>query len=290
MKRCHDVRLQVLHLLRGEIAPELHPTLERHLAACPPAPATPRGCARPGSAFPLPPTWPRPPPCGRPSSPTHAAGHATKRPLVDPLRGEQLPGTRVSGGDRHPRRRDPSAPAWPHDAGRPPGGRGDQPLPRRCARRRARGGPARRSAAPGPRPLHRRIGLLGGYTLLTLASPIPETVHVCRGAVLRSETLTMGQLRLTYLVVAALHAGIPVAVGAYVRSANATWWRTGVLEGALITILAAPILVLRSGLTDWVLTGTVLRGLLLGAVGGGLLGSGARAWREPRKSGSVAPR
>lgn len=292
MERCHDVRMQVLDLLRGPIAPELRAALDRHLAACPP-------CAR--EAAWLREAWQRvpaaadvaPPAALRAAVLAHARGEARQAPSVRSwirvvANGFLAP---VSLG---------AAAAFAvvillhlRGAMAPLGHLEVVALSLFLAVALA-GVLAAFLRSGAPRPVRAlfggALGSLGGYTLLTLASPIPDTVEVCRVAVLRTPTMTMGELCLTYLVVAALYAGIPVAVAAYVRSADAAWWRTGILEGALFTLLAAPILVLQSGLDEWLITGTVLTGLVLGAVAGGLLGSGARAWRVPRASGSAAGR
>lgn len=148
-----------------------------------------------------------------------------------------------------------------------------------------------RSGAPRPARalLSAALGSLGGYTLLTLASPIPRTVEFCRIALFRDALMSISELCLAYLVIATLYAGVPVGIAAYMRRAAGTnWWRAGVLEGAIFTLLAAPILVLQAGLDQWMISATVLTGLIVGAMGGGLAGNGVRAWRSGRSGPALA--
>lgn len=123
------------------------------------------------------------------------------------------------------------------------------------------------------------LGSLGGYVVLTLLSPISETVEFCRVTVLGGPELGLTQLCLVYLGVAALYAGAPMAVGAYLQPEGVRRWSTGALQGAVFTLLAAPVVVLQFGTAEWMITGTGLLGLALGAVAGGAAGSWVRGRR-----------
>ncbi len=119
------------------------------------------------------------------------------------------------------------------------------------------------------------LASMGGYLVLSLLHPIPSTVEFCRVSVLGDPAMTPGQICLVYAGVAALYAGVPVGVTAYLSSAGKDGWRVGLAEAAVFTLLALPVLVLQFGLQDAVITLTVLAGLASGAVAGGLVGAAA---------------
>lgn len=121
------------------------------------------------------------------------------------------------------------------------------------------------------------LGSLGGYVVLTLLSPIPETVEFCRVSLLGDPALGITQLCLVYLGVAALYAGAPMAAAVYLWPDGARPWSAGVVEGVVFALLAAPVVVLQFGTAEWMITGTGLLGLALGAVAGGAAGSWARS-------------
>ncbi|MFQ5690839.1 MAG: zf-HC2 domain-containing protein [Gemmatimonadota bacterium] len=131
------------------------------------------------------------------------------------------------------------------------------------------------------------LGGLGGYVILTLLSPIPDTVEICRIAVFRDLAMSLGEICLVYLGVALLYAGVPMALAAYAGAGEARAeeedaglpWRRGLAEAAIFTLLSVPILVLQTGLEEMAITMTALAGLVLGAVVGGFSGTWARARR-----------
>lgn len=144
----------------------------------------------------------------------------------------------------------------------------------------AAGGILHSPAAAGVRGIFAgALGSVGGYVVLTLLSPISETVELCRVTVLGGSELGLTQLCLVYLGVAALYAGAPMAVAAYLQPDGERRWSTGALQGAVFTLLAAPVVVLQFGTAEWMITGTGLLGLALGAVAGGAVGSWVRGRR-----------
>lgn len=138
-----------------------------------------------------------------------------------------------------------------------------------------------RSAAPrGVRAiLVGTLAALAGYFVLTLVSPVPSTVEICRIRLLRDAAMSMGELCLVYLAVAAGYAGLPLAVAANVRPGPTESW---LAQALVFSVLALPILVLQAGLREWAITSTAVAGLVLGSLGGAWLGVEARRWRVAR--------
>jgi len=129
---------------------------------------------------------------------------------------------------------------------------------------------------------------VGGYLVLSLINPIPDTVQICRVAVFRAVTMSLGQVCLVYLGVAMLYAAVPMALATYLeRPAGAdSVWRTGLAEAVVFTLLAAPTLILQLGMEEKFITLTALAGLPLGALVGGLGGTWARGRGGLRAVGS----
>ncbi|MBI4513903.1 MAG: hypothetical protein HY702_07310 [Gemmatimonadetes bacterium] len=123
------------------------------------------------------------------------------------------------------------------------------------------------------------LGALGGYAVLTLISPIPDTVELCRVTLLRNAAMSMGELCLVYVAVAALYSGLPVGVAAYLWPGSQDRWGAGLAEAAVFALLAAPTFLMQSGSREWLITSTALAGLVLGSLGGGLFGSWVRVRR-----------
>jgi len=128
------------------------------------------------------------------------------------------------------------------------------------------------------------VAALGAYLLLSLLHPIPSTVEFCQLRIFRDPAMSLGQICLVYAGVAALYAGVPVGVAAYLSSSGHGGWKVGLAEGAVFTLLALPVLGLQFGLAEVVITATVLAGVALGAVVGGV--AGARAGPSPRAAGA----
>ncbi len=124
------------------------------------------------------------------------------------------------------------------------------------------------------------LGALGGYVVLTLLSPIPETAEFCRVTLLGDPTLGLTELCLVYLAVAALYGGAPMTVAAYRWPGGELRWQAGALEAGGFVLLAAPVVVFQFGTAEWMITATGLLGLLLGSVVGGLAGSWAGSRRR----------
>lgn len=126
------------------------------------------------------------------------------------------------------------------------------------------------------------VAALGGYVALTLVLPLPATFEICRLALFRGAAMPLSQVCLVYLAIAAIYAGIPLGVAAYVWSGAGARWVMGMAEAVLFTVLAAPVLVLQAGFEEIMITGTVVLGLLLGSLAGGAAGTWARAQRLVR--------
>lgn len=128
------------------------------------------------------------------------------------------------------------------------------------------------------------LGALGGYLTLSLLHPIPSTVEFCQVRIFRNPAMSLGQVCLVYAAVAALYAGVPVAVTAFLSSGG-DGWKVGLAEAAVFTLLAFPVLGLQFGLENVAVTGTVLAGAALGAAVGGLAGGTARNPRWAIRTG-----
>ncbi len=137
---------------------------------------------------------------------------------------------------------------------------------------RARMRPATRAVLTGS------LAALGGYVLLTAALPISDTVHFCGLVLFGSLRLSLGQLCLTYLSVAALYSGIPMAIAAYVWGGPSDGNRVGLAEGLVFTILAAPLVLLQSGFEPWVVPLGAVLGFGIGAVAGRFAGRWTHSW------------
>lgn len=129
------------------------------------------------------------------------------------------------------------------------------------------------------------LASLGGYLILSLLHPIPSTVEFCQVRIFRDPTMSLGQVCLVYAAVAALYAGVPVGVTAYLSSSGGDGWRVGLAEATVFTLLALPVLGLQFGLEDLAITGTVLAGVALGAAAGGVAGGLARTPRRAMRAG-----
>lgn len=128
------------------------------------------------------------------------------------------------------------------------------------------------------------IGALGGYLLLTVISPISDTVQICRLALFRDAPMSLGEICLVYLAVALLYAGVPMGVAAYAGGAELTW-RAGLVEAVIFALVAAPTAVLQLGFEEWFITLTVLAGLGAGSLAGGLGGTWIRFHRMAGAAG-----
>lgn len=123
------------------------------------------------------------------------------------------------------------------------------------------------------------LGALGGYVLLSLISPIGQTVRFCRLTLFRGAVMSMGELCVLYAAMAILYGGVPMGIAAYLWRGRARDWRVGAVEAAIFVILVAPILLLQSVSEGWVITFTVLAALAVGSIAGGVTGSLARPRR-----------
>lgn len=123
------------------------------------------------------------------------------------------------------------------------------------------------------------LAALGAYLVLSLLHPIPRAVEFCQLRIFRDPGMSLGQVCLVYAGVAALYAGVPVGVTAYLSSTTGDGWRIGLAEAAVFTLFALPVLGLQFGLEEVAITGTVLAGAALGAAVGGVAGSVARKKR-----------
>lgn len=125
-------------------------------------------------------------------------------------------------------------------------------------------------------------GALGGYLALTLLSPIPASVEFCRVTLLGDPALSVHQLCVIYLGVAALYAGLPMAISAYLWPGKASGARAGLLAAGVFLVLAFPTLLLQVGVQEWLIGAVLLVGAalgsLLGGAGGGWLGSRRHAF------------
>ena len=128
------------------------------------------------------------------------------------------------------------------------------------------------------------VGALGGYLLLTVISPISDTVRICQVALFRNVTMSLGEVCLVYLAVAVLYAGVPMGIAAYAGGAEHTW-RAGLVEAAIFALLTAPTAVLQVGIEEWFITLTVLAGLVAGSLAGGLGGTWIRFRRMAGATG-----
>ncbi|GIW53144.1 MAG: hypothetical protein KatS3mg081_2499 [Gemmatimonadales bacterium] len=117
------------------------------------------------------------------------------------------------------------------------------------------------------------LGAMGGYLVLTLALPLPEAFRLCRTALFRGSAMSLGQVCLTYLVIASLYAAIPSAVGAYAWGGRQAQWRTGIGEAMVFVFLSAPVFLLQAGWDELMVTGTVFAALVAGSLLGGFSGS-----------------
>ena len=125
------------------------------------------------------------------------------------------------------------------------------------------------------------LGSLAGYLILSLLHPIPSTVEYCQVRIFRDPAMSLGEICLVYAGVAALYAGVPVALTAF-ASSGGEGWRVGLAEAAVFTFLALPVLGLQFGLENAAITATVLAGAALGAAAGGFAGGLVRDERTRR--------
>lgn len=123
------------------------------------------------------------------------------------------------------------------------------------------------------------VGALGGYLLLTIISPIPGSVEFCRITLLGDPPLTVHQLCLIYLGVAAVYTGLPMAAAAYLWAGRANGMKAGLLAAGVFLVLAAPTLLLQVGFDELFIAATLLAGAAVGALLGGMGGSWVRARR-----------
>ncbi len=139
-----------------------------------------------------------------------------------------------------------------------------------------------RSAVPRPvrAVLLGSLGGLGGYLVLTLISPITDSVQICRVAIFGDAPLSMGEICLVYLAIAVLYAGLPMGLAAFAWGGADGRWRAGLVEAGVFALLAAPTAVLQLGIEEWIITLTVLVGLIAGSFAGGLAGTLLRARRS----------
>lgn len=126
------------------------------------------------------------------------------------------------------------------------------------------------------------LAAFGGYVLLTAMLPISDTVHFCGLVLFGTLPLSLGQLCLTYLSVAALYAGVPMAIATYVWGGGGggpSDDRTiGLTEGLVFTLLAVPLVLLQSGFEPWVIPLGAVIGFGFGAVAGGFAGRWTHLW------------
>lgn len=144
-----------------------------------------------------------------------------------------------------------------------------------------------RSAAPRPvrTVLLGSVGALGGYVVLTLVSPIADSVQICRVALFRGVAMSMGELCLIYLALAVLYAGIPMGLAAFAWGGADVRWRTGLAEAGVFALLAGLAALLQLGIEEWIITLTVLAGLAAGSFAGALTGAWARTRRTVAATG-----
>ncbi len=123
------------------------------------------------------------------------------------------------------------------------------------------------------------IGALGGYVVLSVISPIPDTVQICRVALFRNVPMSLGEVCLVYLVVAGLYAGVPMALAAYAEGGAGNPWRMGSAEAVIFALLVAPTVVLQLGVEEAMFTLTVVLGVVAGSLAGGVSGAWIRSRR-----------
>lgn len=124
------------------------------------------------------------------------------------------------------------------------------------------------------------LASLGGYLLLSILHPIPSAVEFCQIRIFRDPAMSLGEICLVYAGVAALYAGVPVGLAAYLSPAGPHRAKLGLAAAVVFTLLALPVLSLQFGMEDVVITATVGAGLAAGAVAGGLAGGGASRLRR----------
>ncbi len=122
------------------------------------------------------------------------------------------------------------------------------------------------------------LGAFGGYFILTLALPIADTVQYCGTLVFGSVRLSLGQICVVYLSVAALYAGIPMAIASYAWGGTETGARVGIAEALVFAVIAMPLVLLQLGFSQWLITLAVGVGFAVGAVGGGVAGRWTHDW------------
>lgn len=123
------------------------------------------------------------------------------------------------------------------------------------------------------------LGALGAFVALSIAIPVGAAFEFCRLAVFGGAALSLGEACAIHLVLAALYAGLPLGVATYWWLGNATW-AAGLAEAVVFIVLAAPVLLLQAGLDQPMITGVMLLGLAVGALGGGFAGT-ALSRRRP---------
>jgi hypothetical protein len=131
------------------------------------------------------------------------------------------------------------------------------------------------------------VGALGGYVVLSLISPIPDSVRLCQVTFFGGSSMSMGELCLVYLAVAVLYAGVPMAAAAFAWGSSDDRWRTGLAEAGVFALLASLSAFLQLGLEEWIITLTALTGVLVGSLAGGLAGVWMRTRRVLRAAASV---
>ncbi|MBI4539173.1 MAG: hypothetical protein HY704_06670 [Gemmatimonadetes bacterium] len=285
MRECPDIRLDFLELLTGRLKPRAEASVLEHVAACPACAAELHALRRAWEALPA-------------SIDAKAPSSVRKRVFAYARRSRSAPGG-VFGPLWATVRDELAAPValgtaaallimvGTHLRGTmaPLGHAGVATLSLSLSAALAivAGGIMRSSTPRAVRAvLLGAVGALGGYVALSLVLPLPATFEICRLALFGDDPMSLGQVCVVYLGVAAAYAGIPLGVAAYVWSGAGARWATGIAEAVLFTILAAPVLVLQAGLEETMITGTVALGLLLGSLAGGAAGTWARAHRLVR--------
>jgi Putative zinc-finger len=116
------------------------------------------------------------------------------------------------------------------------------------------------------------LGAFGGYWVLDLAVPVSDAVRLCGLAVFGGGPMSLGQVCVVYLIIAGLYAGVPLAFAAYLRGGSGRPWRTGMAEASVFGALVIPLVILQTSPQGWMIAATVAIGVVMGAILGEMSG------------------
>lgn len=124
------------------------------------------------------------------------------------------------------------------------------------------------------------VGGLTLFTLLSLASPVPETFRFCHLQILGGAPLSMGQICLTYFILGILYAGLAMGLMGYLFAPRTgRSWRIGLAEASVFSFLALPLVLLQSASLGLGISLGWMAGMASGALAGGMLGLWMRSLR-----------